>query len=141
MAFWLRTWLALLMRIAGHDIAMPPSVRRPGRRRDGHETRGICLSWRWPPVEAFLDREFPEIRIHGRHAIESRASTPLGATVRMAYHASQLRPGGTISGPAMMALADLALYVAILGSIGPVGLAVTTNLSYQLPAQARREAP
>ena len=79
-------------------------------------------------IEAFLDREFPEIHIHGRiftveHVAHGRAR------LRMAYHASQLRPGGTISGPAMMTLADLALYVAVLGAIGPVGLAVTTNLS------------
>jgi acyl-coenzyme A thioesterase PaaI-like protein len=50
-----------------------------------------------------------------------------------------LRPGGTISGPTMMALADLALYVAILAQIGPVGLAVTTSLNYNFlrkPGQA-----
>jgi acyl-coenzyme A thioesterase PaaI-like protein len=40
-----------------------------------------------------------------------------------------LRPGGTISGPSMFALADVALYVAILAQIGPVGLAVTTNMN------------
>jgi uncharacterized protein (TIGR00369 family) len=56
----------------------------------------------------------------------------------MDYHERHLRPGGTISGPAMMALADLALYAAILAQIGPVGLAVTTNLSFNFlrkPAQ------
>ncbi|MDP3546117.1 MAG: PaaI family thioesterase, partial [Phreatobacter sp.] len=41
----------------------------------------------------------------------------------------QLLPGGTISGPTMMTLADTGLYVAILASIGPVALAVTTNLN------------
>lgn len=40
-----------------------------------------------------------------------------------------LRPGGTVSGPTMMALADAAMYALILGNIGPVALAVTTNLS------------
>ena len=40
-----------------------------------------------------------------------------------------LRPGGTISGPAMFALADLAIYCAILSRIGKVPLAVTTNAS------------
>ena len=47
----------------------------------------------------------------------------------MAYHESQLRPGGTISGPSMMTLADVALYIAVLSAIGPVALAVTTNFS------------
>ncbi|WP_180040128.1 PaaI family thioesterase [Acinetobacter sp. YH12218] len=40
-----------------------------------------------------------------------------------------LRPGNTVSGPTMMTLADFALYVAILGEIGIVGLAVTTNMN------------
>jgi acyl-coenzyme A thioesterase PaaI-like protein len=43
---------------------------------------------------------------------------------------AELRPGGTVSGPVMMATADVALYVAILGEIGIVPLAVTTSLSF-----------
>ena len=47
------------------------------------------------------------------------------------YHvgAADLRPGGTVSGPTMMTAADYALYIAILGEIGIVALAVTTSLS------------
>ena len=55
---------------------------------------------------------------------------PLSARMRMDYHERHLRPGGTLSGPSMMALADLALYAAILAHIGPVGLAVTTSLNF-----------
>ena len=40
-----------------------------------------------------------------------------------------IRPGGTLSGPAQMALADFTMYAAVLGAIGKVPLAVTTNLS------------
>ncbi len=40
-----------------------------------------------------------------------------------------LRPGGTVSGPTLMALADYAMYAVLLSAIGPVGLAVTTNLN------------
>ncbi|MBV2142807.1 PaaI family thioesterase [Falsochrobactrum sp. TDYN1] len=40
-----------------------------------------------------------------------------------------LRPGGTVSGPSLFALADVAAYAAILAHIGPVALAVTTNLN------------
>jgi uncharacterized protein (TIGR00369 family) len=80
-------------------------------------------------VEAFLDREFPQIHAGGRiYAVE--AVGPLTARLRMTYDERNLRPGGTLSGPSMMALADLALYVAILAQIGPVALAVTTNLSF-----------
>jgi len=49
--------------------------------------------------------------------------------VRQTYQAQFIRPGGTISGPTMMALADFAMYVGLLASIGPVPLAVTTNLN------------
>lgn len=51
------------------------------------------------------------------------------AWVRLPANGEFLRPGGTISGPAMMALADYAMYAAILATIGPVELAVTTNLN------------
>jgi len=51
------------------------------------------------------------------------------ARIRLPASADHSRPGGTISGPAMMTLADYGFYVALLGAIGPVALAVTTNLS------------
>lgn len=49
--------------------------------------------------------------------------------IRQRYNASMLRPGGTISGPALMALADCAMYLVLLSAMGPVALAVTTNLN------------
>ena len=52
-----------------------------------------------------------------------------GARLRLPASESVLRPGGTISGPAMMTLADFAMYVAVLGAIGRVEMALTTNLS------------
>lgn len=51
------------------------------------------------------------------------------ARVRLPYHDRHLRPGDTISGPSLMTLADTAMYVAVLAMIGPVLLAVTTNLN------------
>lgn len=78
-------------------------------------------------LRAYLIEVFPEAFAGGRHAIE--AVGPMSAAVRLRYHPDSLRPGGTISGPAMFALADVALYVAILYEIGPVALAVTTNVS------------
>jgi uncharacterized protein (TIGR00369 family) len=61
-----------------------------------------------------------------------------GCRVRRKFSERSLRPGGTISGPTMMGLTDFAMYVAILASIGPVPLAVTTNLNINFlrkPAQ------
>ena len=73
----------------------------------------------------FLQKEFPQ----SLEKCEIEDVTEKGATVLYHVGASDLRPGGTISGPTMMTLADYALYIAILGEIGIVGLTVTTNLS------------
>jgi len=78
-------------------------------------------------MREFLDREFPQLQSGGRYIVEELR--PLGARLRGVYHESQIRPGGTISGPTMMTLADVSLYVAVIGAIGPVALAVTTNLN------------
>jgi len=81
-----------------------------------------------PDIDAFLRRDFPQLYVHGE-IFSVQAIGHGTCRMRMAYHESQLRPGGTLSGPAMMALADVALYVALLGAIGEVPLAVTTNFS------------
>ncbi len=76
-------------------------------------------------LRAFLAREFPQI--HQDFIVEDVA--PMRARMRLAFGDRHLRPGGTISGPSMFGLADVSLYAAILGSLGPVALAVTTNLN------------
>lgn len=50
-------------------------------------------------------------------------------TVRLPFNDHFLRPGGTVSGPVLMGLADLAMYALVLSLIGRVELAVTTNLN------------
>lgn len=79
-------------------------------------------------VTAYLDEVFPQRHETGP-SVRIEEVRPYGARLRMTFEERLLRPGGTISGPAMFMLADFGLYVAILGMIGPVGLAVTTNLS------------
>src|SRR3569833_3276889 len=78
-------------------------------------------------LQAFLHKEFPQAFASGEILTESAD----GATslLRQPYDARMLRPGGTVSGPTLMALADFAMYVVLLSAIGPVGLAVTTNLN------------
>lgn len=88
-------------------------------------------------IDAFLAREFPQMH-HGGRTFHIEAVGPLSARVRMDPHERHLRPGGTLSGPSMMALGDYALYAAILAQIGPVALAVTTSLSFNF---LRRPAP
>jgi len=58
--------------------------------------------------------------------------------VRRHFQEDYIRPGGTISGPTMMELADFAMYVAVFSAVGPQPLAVTTNLNINFlrkPAQ------
>ena len=50
-------------------------------------------------------------------------------TLRMPFDDAHLRPGGTVNGPVMLALADVAVYVLVLGLIGPVEMVVTTSLN------------
>ncbi|HRE21294.1 MAG TPA: PaaI family thioesterase [Rhabdaerophilum sp.] len=79
-------------------------------------------------MTAYLDEVFPEIH-HGGRTMEVEAVEQGACRVRMAYHPRHVRPGGTLSGPSMMTLADFSLYVAVLSVVGKVELAVTTNLS------------
>jgi uncharacterized protein (TIGR00369 family) len=79
-------------------------------------------------VDAFLDREFPEIRRTAPTLSVERVGHKF-ARLLLGADPQHLRPGGTISGPAMFTLADLTLYVAVLASIGPAALAVTTNMN------------
>lgn len=86
---------------------------------------------------AFLNREFPQMNSQGARFIVEAIS---GMTVRMrmVFSDRMLRPGGTISGPAMFALADIAMYSAVLAQVGPKPLAVTTNLNINF---LRKPAP
>ncbi|MCX2982341.1 PaaI family thioesterase [Halieaceae bacterium IMCC14734] len=85
-------------------------------------------------LEVFLATEFPQ----SDFLIESLE--PEQITLRKPVSFADLRPGGTVSGPTMMALADCALYVAILARIGIVPLAVTTSLSFNFMRKPLSEA-
>lgn len=74
-------------------------------------------------LSAFLDSEFQQVA--GMFVIDT--VEPMAITVRLRHDERHLRPGGTVSGPAMFALADVSVYLAILAMIGPKALSVTTN--------------
>jgi uncharacterized protein (TIGR00369 family) len=78
-------------------------------------------------LESFLVAEFPQAFKAGDISIESADGTT--CLLRQRYSDQMLRPGETVSGPTLMALADCAMYVVLLSAIGPVGLAVTVNLN------------
>jgi acyl-coenzyme A thioesterase PaaI-like protein len=86
-------------------------------------------------VAAFIAAEFPQTRCVVRE-VGNR-----GAVVTHEVGVAELRPGGTVSGPILMAVADVALYVAILGEIGIVPLAVTTSLTINFMRRPAADKP
>jgi len=74
-------------------------------------------------LEAYLRREFAQMFRDFR--------IDAGPPLRLCLPADErhLRPGNTISGPAMFGLVDVSFYVTLLAEIGPQALAVTTNVS------------
>ena len=72
---------------------------------------------------SFLKQHFPQVA----ESFIVRISDDGRLSVEMPVNDKHLRPGGTVSGPSMFALADVAFYLAILQKIGPEGLTVTTS--------------
>jgi len=76
-------------------------------------------------LQEFMVEHFPQVA--DDFGIEDVTET--GIQIRLHVSDRNLRPGGTVSGPSMFALADVSIYLAILSHIGPQALAVTTNCS------------
>ena len=72
---------------------------------------------------SFLKLHFPQVADEFMVHISNEGKL----SVEMPVNDKHLRPGGTVSGPSMFALADVAFYLAILNKIGPEGLTVTTS--------------
>jgi uncharacterized protein (TIGR00369 family) len=89
-------------------------------------------------IAKLLHAEFPQAFYPGcGHSIERVDHGDI--RVRWTFEETALRPGGTVSGPTMMELADFAMYVAVFSAVGPQPLAVTTNLNINFlrkPARA-----
>jgi len=76
-------------------------------------------------LNAFLQKVFPQVK--DDFVVEEVA--PFEMTLRLKISDRHLRPGGTVSGPSMFGLADVAVYLMTLSMIGPKALAVTTNIA------------
>ena len=85
----------------------------------------MTLTMNRDDLHAFLAAEFPQVA--DDFTVEE--VSPEGLVIRQRILERHLRPGGTVSGPTLFALADVLIYLAILSRIGPVALAVTTNCS------------
>lgn len=78
-----------------------------------------------PALNDFIDNVFPQLA--GDYRVEELAADRL--VVRLRVSDRHLRPGETISGPSMFALADVAVYLALQSRIGPITQSVTTSCS------------
>ena len=85
-------------------------------------------------IVAFITAEFPQTKC----IIEAVGNN--GAILSHEIGINELRPGGTVSGPVLMSVADVAIYVAILGKIGIVPLTVTTSLTINFLRKPSAEA-
>ena len=99
------------------------------------------LSMSIDQLNEFMRVEFPQMG----GSIEVLNLSYGSIETRMKIGPENLRPGGTVSGPTMFALADVAIYLAVLAIIGPQKLAVTTNCSIDFmrkpaPGDLRAEA-
>jgi uncharacterized protein (TIGR00369 family) len=94
-----------------------------------------------PEMHAYLAEVFPQLGPR----FEVLELRPAFVKVRMATAEPDLRPGGTVSGPTIFALADCAFYIATLALVGRQALTVTTNCSIDFlrkpaPGELRAEA-
>ena len=85
-------------------------------------------------IAAFMALEFPQTKCKVEAVGDNRS------TLSHDIGIDELRPGGTVSGPVLMSIADVALYVAILGKIGIVALTVTTSLTINFLRKPSAEA-
>ncbi|MGN6573090.1 MAG: PaaI family thioesterase [Pseudolabrys sp.] len=88
-------------------------------------------------IAEVLHKEFPQAFYEGCGLTIERVEFG-NIRVRRHFHEDYIRPGGTISGPTMMELADFAMYVAVFSAVGRQPLAVTTNLNINF---LRKPAP
>jgi uncharacterized protein (TIGR00369 family) len=77
-------------------------------------------------MQAIVDEDVPSV---GQLGVRVEALGDGWARLRLPFRQDLVRPGGTIAGPVLMAMADVAMYAVVLSRIGPVKLAVTTSLT------------
>lgn len=87
-----------------------------------------------PDLQEFLKRDFTQVS----DDFEFISVKPYEIVMAVSASDKHLRPGGTVSGPTMFALADVSAYFCVLSMLGPVALAVTTNCSIDF---MRKPAP
>lgn len=91
-------------------------------------------------VSDLVESQFPQVQ-EGNGRVSVERTDARETVVRMDHDARVIRPGGTVSGPAMFKLADFGVYAALLGRLGPAGLqAVTTSMTINFLSRPRPAA-
>ena len=86
-------------------------------------------------INLFLNEVFPQLN-NGAEDYVAREVFPGGCIVRLNATDRHIRPGGTVSGPALFTLADIGGYVCVLSHAGRDALSVTTNISINFMRKA-----
>ncbi|TPJ29086.1 PaaI family thioesterase [Mesorhizobium sp. B2-8-3] len=86
-------------------------------------------------VNALMASVYPQLN-DNLTSYEAIDVFPGGCTVRLNADERHLRPGGTVSGPALFTLADIGGYVCVLSHAGPDALSVTVNLDINFMRKA-----
>lgn len=86
-------------------------------------------------VDALIAASFPQLNRDHR-SYRATEVFPGGCTVRLDAEERHLRPGNTVSGPALFTLADIGGYVCVLSHAGPDALSVTTNININFMRKA-----
>jgi len=80
-------------------------------------------------IEDYLLEVFPQLYAEGEQQYFVDEVAPFRARIRLKYHDRHLRPGGTFSGPSIMSLGDVTVWIMVLAHLGRVESAVTTSLN------------
>jgi len=94
-------------------------------------TRGAMTA---EEFEALATQGVPYVGLLGCRV---RRFEPGRVEVELPFRELLVRPGGTVCGPALFALADITLYGVVLSLIGRVELAVTTDLTMHFLSKPR----
>lgn len=102
---------------------------------DAFETQSRAPLLTAERIDQLIETHFPHLQ-GGQKSFVIEDVTARTACVRMRFEARHVRPGGTISGPAMFTLGDVAIWVAVMGAMGEAGVdAVTTHFNLHFLAR------
>jgi fatty-acyl-CoA synthase len=111
--------------LRSHQGRLRDTQRRTLARRERRASETLMPTMTAEEIKGFMKKFFPQARM----PVEIEELRDGFLRIRVGVADRHVRPGGTVSGPALMTIADTAMYYLVLAMIGPVALALTTNLN------------